>query len=236
MKIIIWNANMAFRRKADVILKHEPDILVVPECECNERLTFKNEFPDHSDFFWYGDNPSKGLGIFAYNDFKIELLENHNLTFRFVVPLLISSKNERFVLIAVWAQKPHVSDNYGIHLYEAIKFYEDVFENENVIVAGDFNSSSIWDKPNREANHSNIVRALNGFGLASAYHFFYKSIQGNENHATLYFRKNKEKEYHIDYCFLSAKLLEKLDRVEVGGFEEWIKFSDHVPLIVTLRD
>ena len=30
MKIITWNCNMAFRKKAALILKHKPDILIVP--------------------------------------------------------------------------------------------------------------------------------------------------------------------------------------------------------------
>jgi exonuclease III len=33
MKIITWNCNMAFRKKADWILQYEPDILIIPECE-----------------------------------------------------------------------------------------------------------------------------------------------------------------------------------------------------------
>lgn len=33
---------MAFRKKADFILKYKPDILVVPECEHPDRLKFKN--------------------------------------------------------------------------------------------------------------------------------------------------------------------------------------------------
>ncbi len=33
MKIISWNCNMAYRKKADLILKYHPDLVVVPECE-----------------------------------------------------------------------------------------------------------------------------------------------------------------------------------------------------------
>jgi hypothetical protein len=38
MKIITWNCNMAFRKKADLILAHKPDILIVPECEHPDKL------------------------------------------------------------------------------------------------------------------------------------------------------------------------------------------------------
>ena len=40
MRIIAWNCNMAFRKKAQAILAMAPDILVLPECECSEKLIF----------------------------------------------------------------------------------------------------------------------------------------------------------------------------------------------------
>jgi exodeoxyribonuclease-3 len=40
MKIITWNCNMAFRKKADRVLALDPDIIVVPECECADKLKF----------------------------------------------------------------------------------------------------------------------------------------------------------------------------------------------------
>ena len=33
MKIISWNCKMAFRRKAESLLKYHPDLAVVPECK-----------------------------------------------------------------------------------------------------------------------------------------------------------------------------------------------------------
>jgi exodeoxyribonuclease III len=36
MKIITWNCNMAYRKKADFILEENPDILIVSECENKE--------------------------------------------------------------------------------------------------------------------------------------------------------------------------------------------------------
>ena len=35
----------------------------------------------------------------------------------------------------------------------------------------------------------------------------------------------------IDYIFGSKDLTDKLKRVEVGDFEDWIKLSDHLPMI-----
>ena len=42
MKLITWNCQGAFRKKAEIILTLNPDILVIQECESPERLIFKN--------------------------------------------------------------------------------------------------------------------------------------------------------------------------------------------------
>ena len=42
MRIITWNCNMAFRKKASCILPLDPDLLVIPECECPDKLKFRN--------------------------------------------------------------------------------------------------------------------------------------------------------------------------------------------------
>ena len=97
MKIITWNCNMAFRKKAEFILAKQPDILIVPECEHPDKLIFKSDVSKPADQFWFGNNPNKGLGIFSYSDFKIELLSIHNPGFKFVLPL--SVRNDKIKLI-----------------------------------------------------------------------------------------------------------------------------------------
>ncbi len=54
---------MAFRKKAEFILTEQPDILIVPECENQERLTFGLDTKQPTDIFWYGNNPHKGIGV-----------------------------------------------------------------------------------------------------------------------------------------------------------------------------
>jgi hypothetical protein len=41
MKIITWNCQGAYRKKANLILDQNPDILIVPECEAIEKLQFE---------------------------------------------------------------------------------------------------------------------------------------------------------------------------------------------------
>jgi len=43
---------MAFRKKAGFILAHQPDILIVPECEHPDKLIFSASTREPSDLLW----------------------------------------------------------------------------------------------------------------------------------------------------------------------------------------
>jgi hypothetical protein len=49
MKLITWNYQDAFRKKADAILLYQPDVLAVPECEHPDKLVFNSTMPRPSD-------------------------------------------------------------------------------------------------------------------------------------------------------------------------------------------
>jgi exonuclease III len=91
MKLITWNCQGAFRKKAETILIYNPDILVIQECESPEKLIFKKAIIDTNNFLWFGDNQNKGLGIFSFGDYKLELLEQHNPEFKIVVPIKVTN-------------------------------------------------------------------------------------------------------------------------------------------------
>lgn len=58
-----------------------------------------------------------------------------------------------------------------------------------------------------------------------------KVIFRRETQGTLFHTKNKDKPYHIDYCYFKNFQLEK---AELENFDDWIKHSDHLPVIVDL--
>ncbi|MBC6490666.1 endonuclease/exonuclease/phosphatase family protein [Flavihumibacter stibioxidans] len=231
MKIITWNCNMAFRKKADIILTHQPDILIVPECEHPDKIVFKADMLKPTDTFWYGKSKNKGLGVFAFGDLKIKLLD-HNPDFKFIVPLNIFNDETSWTVFAIWAQKPEYHDCYTEQIWNAVHFYNDILNSDNVILVGDFNSNSIWDKPKRFYNHTNLLELLETKNIWSTYHHFHNQTQGKERHSTLFMHRKAERPYHIDYCFASKNLIDKVKNVEVGTYEAWTKYSDHVPLIV----
>jgi exodeoxyribonuclease III len=235
MKIITWNCNMAYRKKADFLLKYEPDIVVVPECEHPDKLKFKSGIPMPTDIVWHGTNHNKGLGVFSYSDYKFKLHKVHNPDFRIVLPLIVSGGKVDFVLFAIWANNPQDRNyQYIGQVWKAINYYKSLLKGRKTILIGDFNSNAIWDKPHREGNHSTVVEFLKNKKIHSVYHKFFNQTQGQEEHKTLYLYRHKNKPYHIDYCFASTDFAEKITEVKVETYNDWMNLSDHTPLMVTL--
>jgi exodeoxyribonuclease-3 len=234
MRIITWNCNMAFRKKAAAILTYHPDILIVPECEHPDRLRFGTDIPGPGDTIWFGTNKNKGLGIFSYSDFKFRLLDTHNPKLQMFIPIAVTSENFEFTLYAIWANNPNDPDGqYITQVWKAIHYYDKSITDKKTILIGDFNSNTIWDRPRREGNHSTVVEHLKKKGIHSVYHKYFKQMQGKEQHPTLYMYRHKDKPYHIDYCFASKDITSKLQSVEIGEYDFWKEYSDHVPVIVT---
>jgi len=237
MKIITWNRNMAFRRKANLLLAHKPDIIIIPECEHPDKLKFDNGVPTPNDIFWFGNNQNKGLGVLSYSNYKFQLDETHNSDYRIVLPLRATNKKFSFTLFAIWANNPQDKGfEYVGQIWKALNFYDGLLKNKRTMLIGDFNSNTILDKPRREGNHSTVVEFLMKKGIHSTYHKFFNQAQGKEKHNTLFMYRHKDKSYHIDYCFASNDFINKLSNVEIGRHTKWCKHSDHTPLIVTFND
>lgn len=237
MKIITWNCNMAFRKKASFILDHKPDILIVPECEHPDKLLFSDNIPEPTDILWFGKNRNKGLAVFSFGDYRFKVLENHNQDLKMIIPIAVTGKKFTFTLFAIWANNPADKDGaYIEQVWKAIQYYDGLLLNTNTILIGDFNSNKIWDKKGRISNHENIVNLLEKKGIFSTYHLHHKQIQGLEADPTLFMYRHKNKPYHIDYCFVSEDMLIKLESVVVGDYEFWAKYSDHMPVIVNFHN
>lgn len=233
MKLISWNCQGAFRKKVDIILMHKPDILIVQECECIDKLVFSSATQRPINFYWHGDNVHKGIGIFSYSDYKFELLELFNPEFRFILPFRVTGHGHTFTLFAIWAMnnKENREARYIGQIWLAINHYSDLLGKSTILI-GDFNSNKIWDYKDRVGNHSSVVSMLANKNIYSVYHKHLNQEQGKEIYPTFFLQRNIKKSYHIDYCFASADIYDKLKKVEIGRYENWVTHSDHSPLIV----
>ena len=237
MKIITWNCQGAFRKKADFLLPQRPDILVVQECEHPDKLLFSSTTQKPTDFYWHGDSTYKGIGVFSYSGFKFELLDIFNPEFRYILPLRVTRQGQTFTLFAIWAMnnKENRKARYIGQIWLAANYYADLL-NSSTILIGDFNSNKIWDFKDRVSNHTDVVNKLAEKNIFSVYHKHFKQEQGKESQPTFFLHHNKNKPYHIDYCFASDDFIKRISDVKVGKHMDWCKHSDHTPLIVTFND
>ena len=227
---------MAFRNKADLLLKYKPDILVIPECELADKIVFDKKYK-HKHSLWFGKNKHKGLAVFSFNNYELETLDCYNESFKLIIPVAVKKENFEFILFAIWANNPEDKDGqYVTQVWKALHYYDELISNNNeVVLIGDFNSNTIWDRPKRKGNHSHVVDHLATKNIHSIYHHRYKQIQGKEKHPTFYLYKHEDKPYHLDYCFASSSLLQHLKSIKVGDYVSWKMYSDHVPLIVNFN-
>ncbi|MBK7627459.1 MAG: endonuclease/exonuclease/phosphatase family protein [Bacteroidales bacterium] len=233
MRLITWNCQGAFRKKADLILAYNPDILVVQECEHPDKYVYNPTIKKPDSQYWYGDSRHKGICIHSFNEYKFELLPEFNPKFRYVLPFRITGNGHSFTLFAIWAMssKENYDARYIGQVWLAINYYTDLLAGTTILV-GDFNSNKIWDYKKRIGDHSDVVNKLTDSDIHSIYHRYFNIEQGKEEHSTFYLQRNFEKPYHIDYCFASAALSDKVQNVEIGNYKDWIAYSDHVPVII----
>ncbi|HOS49201.1 MAG TPA: endonuclease/exonuclease/phosphatase family protein [Bacteroidia bacterium] len=233
MKLITWNCQGAFRTKAKHIFKYEPDILVIQECEHPSRLKLDNDFKKPKNIYWIGDNHHKGLAVISYCEYDFKIHKNYNPNIKFVLPINIKGSNNSFNLLAIWANnKNDPEGQYVEQVWKAIQHYKNAIKNNPVILTGDFNSNTIWDRPKRIGNHSHVVEKLASYNIHSVYHTLLNQQQGKEIHPTFYLYRNLEKPYHLDYCFATDHLQDKITHIEFGEYSEWINHSDHMPIIL----
>ncbi|NEM96247.1 endonuclease/exonuclease/phosphatase family protein [Pontibacter burrus] len=231
MKIVTWNCNGALRNKFQHLLEFEADIYIIQECESPEQVHHEGYAEWAKNHHWIGDSKNKGLGIFAAEHIKLELLKWSNLytdhTVKYFLPCLV---NDSFQLLAVWAHQNN-SPNFGYigQLWKYLQVNKQNFG--KVIIAGDFNSNTIWDQWDRWWNHSDVVRELQELGINSLYHKHFKEDHGKESIPTFFLNRKSERPYHIDYVFGSREFENTLTKIEIGNSEQWLKISDHLPLL-----
>ena len=224
MKIMTWNCNLNLAKKYQHIESFDADILIIQECE-----KLKENYFSGRKFFWTGRIENKGLGVLIKTDSaSIDSSVDHNL----INFLPIQSDDLR--ILGVWAYN-HRAIKFGTEVsgntIDAIRYYRDwlVKGSNKCIFGGDLNNSIIWDKRNNDNNFQNINSSLNDLGFESAYHLLSGEKFGHESEATFYHTKKESKKYHIDYLY--TKSLD-VKSVNVGKYQDWIKLSDHCPMVI----
>jgi exodeoxyribonuclease III len=225
MRIVVWNCNMALHRKMDRLLAMKPDVAIVPECARPELLKQKAGLFVPEDFRWMSvGNEQKGLGVLAFGSYGLEAPDGVEVdpSLRAMLPLRVTGPSP-FNLLAVWDLGPlsGLSSREQGPLLRAIDRYRGFLQQRPTIVAGDFNNHRGFDKPGRAWNFMQAIPSLQGLGLHSAYHRAHcLTHEQDELHPTLFWMRHRDKPYHIDYCFASSPLIDRVTQCSVGAFDD----------------
>ena len=229
MKIISWNCNGKFSSKFSAILEEDADIYVIQECE-NPLVIDLPEYKDFSpNYFWVGENQYYGLGIFAKDNIKLELVDLDDKGLRYFIPVRV---NDDFNLLGIWTN-PDMEGNKVIHYPKEItKYYEkhkgSGFFNEYMVMCGDFNCDVRLVNKTHGKNVYEMMDKLSEVGLVDVYHYLNDETQGEETKSTFFMNRNLSKPFHLDHVFASQDTVKNL---KIPDPEYWMKLSDHVPII-----
>lgn len=234
MRVVTWNCNMALHNKVDRLMSLAPDVAIIPECAKPEVLRRKAPSFAYSDSEWEGWHPDKGLGVFTFGGLSLKRHDSWETRFPIFLPVEVRGA-ANLNLLAVWAfkagERPIVVQNPGT-TSQALRHYASFLLAEPSIVAGDFNAGVVWDAKHRQGPFCEVDAALRGMGLTSAYHSTHRVRFGSETHPTFFQYRDLRKPYHFDYVYVPVQICESAASVIVGGPTEWLRDSDHMPLVV----
>ena len=232
MRIIFWNCQGAFRKKNEPVLDLEPDILCVQEIEHPSRINFSQASMSPTSVIWDGEKSDKGVAVYSFNGTTIKSISNYNKIFRHVLPVSVDHDKTTFNLFNVWTKNRKKEEQHKMTYIDyvicSIPFYE-FLSYENAIFCGDFNADKVVTTGKR---FEKCIDAFKDHNLESAYYRFHSCKFSDEKHPTSYFHRNKDKPFHIDYAFCSEFFLTRLKNIEVGTYDDWVAYSDHVPVII----
>jgi hypothetical protein len=221
IRLVTWNCCRGpYEAKAGRLGHLAPDVAVLQECAR----------PLQADpaVAWFGANPRQGVAIAARAPYRIRAEPVRGQSQSMFAARVLGSVD--FTVVAVWAQQ---EPSYSEALRLGIAVYRDLLATGPCILVGDFNSSVAWDTKHGRADHRELEgRLRQEFGLVSAYHAATGEVPGHESRPTHFWRWQEQAPFHLDYCYIPEAWLPGLERVAVGGYEEWADSSDHRPVIV----
>jgi endonuclease/exonuclease/phosphatase family metal-dependent hydrolase len=229
LTVCTWNCNGALRRKLAQVDRLNADILIIQECEDPARsndLGYRNWAG--AAFSWIGDSASKGLGLFYRTGFSVA-----SLGWPHAARYFLTQRIEGLPVCAVWAHRSKNDNRHYIgQIAKALDTPATWLRDPACIVAGDFNSNPVWDRPRKFWGHTPTMERLETSGLRSAYHTHFGLAQGGEEHPTFFLQRSLAKPYHLDYI-LTGKAWH-IKAVHVGAPDDWLSYSDHMPLLAEL--
>ena len=226
MRIVSWNCNMGFEKKRDAVMGLKPDIVVLQECSAKDIANIDAPFKH-----WVGSNKNKGMAIIGFATHEYSIDDSYTQEWPWFLPVRV--ENVPLYILGLWACVKDQRLRYVRVTHRAIDHYARFLSMSPMIVIGDFNSNTIWDRLYHERSHSELVEKLDRLGFVSVYHTLRGEIQGQELTPTQFMYRNLAKSYHLDFAFVSKAISRSCELI-IGEPGEWLQKSDHMPLLLTI--
>jgi len=248
---------------AGIINEKKPDVIGVLECASLAELLFLNErFLEGKYKCWSFrayDSRTFGipLGLMVKKNLQVnsvELVEPRSFSSRGIIVADILKENYEFTLILVHlkskiedklGESALKRDKQGKRLREIIREKLEINPSANIIICGDFNDPPGRDRQEEAANVEDLIEKIGraielSDGTEIVVHSVSLKHQDLDINGELWTEKSKGYEpIQFDYFFLTEgandEFLE-LDHIYPEEFPNVLEASDHIPIILDLRN
>jgi exodeoxyribonuclease III len=216
LHLVTWNCcRLKNARRLPELESLSSDILILQEARDPEAPA------------WCEVRPNLGIAVYGGKGVEIEpLLQLPN-----DAALLVRARGPHFSVpvLAIWALP---APTYAEAVLRSLNTAMKALPGEDLIVAGDFNLTPAVVNRRDSARADQLFAECSARGYKSAYHSHHGSALGSELDATHFFRRDLERPFHIDYCFVPQAW--KILGASIPGSGWKTLRSDHLPLAVTL--
>ena len=253
IRLVTWNCRGKFYERFEYVQSLDADIYVISECTNPQNPKYSTKkFQDFQNFskkhLWNESSRKYELsvGIFVKENHNLEKNENSYDDKNFISGNF-SSNQCSFNIVGMWPSWSN-DQKKGCCAQEILDYLNKHSEiNSNYIIAGDMNIDKLYENQSSVciSKTSEIIKYLNeDEKLFSAYHTHLNIINHDKKvmndkkvMKTYYFQSKGNGTSHVDYVFLNQEIFEIVKvYLGVGEKEDWLKHSDHIPLIVDFKE
>jgi endonuclease/exonuclease/phosphatase family metal-dependent hydrolase len=221
MRLVTWNVqhgqDMA-ARLASLRARFSPDVLAMQEPPAAAL---------GATLAWEGGKP-EGKGVAFDSLLPCQRVLVPGPSSPAIAARITASPLGPFNALAVWAQK--TDGGYRGDVLRTLDQYDAFLREQPAVILGDFNLDARIKGRGREDFEAVRRRLEDGLGCCSAYHALTGEAFGQEQAATLYFRRAADAPFHCDFIWIPSAWRPRLQSVQVPGFADDLG-SDHRPVV-----
>ena len=257
MIVSSWNVNSVRARIENIkeyIKKFSPDIIMMQEIKTpNETYPYDDVKSLKYENYVYGQKSYNGVAIISkkkLSNIQTDIFKDKNKQSR-IISAELKHKNKNINLINIYTPNgnPVDTEKYDYKIYWLDNFIKKIKslskQNENIIIAGDFNIIPSAEDVHNPKNYENDalfrleirkkLRELVNLGFHDAFRHLHPEKEGYTfwDYTSGAWQKNNG--MRIDHFLVSSSLIDKVNNVKVNKFPRGRqKPSDHTPIELEL--